>query len=201
MRNLELKDICGYLPYGLKCTAMGEWDEGEDYVDESTPKIFTMSGVCTDSNSERYVEGMYDNDMHTIYFPDDFTPILRPISDLTKTITYKGETFVPIVELAKIAKLPYSDIKPREFYNDEYRASCDWIVDKIRWRFQLRLNIINGVTNTSFGYFPPYKLSYDYVNSQLEMFDKLSEWMFDFRGLLDANLALPVTEEFNPYKL
>ena len=119
---------------------------------------------------------------------------------LTKPITHKGETFVPLVELAKIAKLPYSNVEPKEFYSDDFRASCDWIVERIRWRFQIRLNIINGVTNTSFGYFTPHKFGYDYVNSQLEMFDKLSEWHFDFKGLLDADLALPVTEEFNPYK-
>lgn len=32
------------------------------------------------------------------------TPILRPLSDLTKPITHNGETFVPIVELEKIDK-------------------------------------------------------------------------------------------------
>lgn len=43
----------------------------------------------------------------------------------------------------------------------------------------------------------PYYLT----NTVLSVYDKLSEWMFDFHGLIDADLALPVTEEFNPYKL
>lgn len=177
MKKLELKDICSYLPYGLKCTAMGEWDEGEDYVDESTPKIFTMSGICTDSNGERYVEGMYDNDMHTIYFPDDFTPILRPTSDLTKEITHKGETFVPMVKIAKIL------------------YGCDFNYEFGISESGIGVNIYDGETYLNSTVFWIDKCS-------ISVFDLLFEWHFDTRNLIDKGEAIDVnTLPNNPYSV
>ena len=38
---------------------------------------------------------------HTYCLIEDFIPILRPLSDLTKEIEHKGENFVPIVEINK----------------------------------------------------------------------------------------------------
>lgn len=39
-----------------------------------------------------------------------------------------------------------------------------------------------------------------YSTKYVLLFDKLSEWHFDFIGLIDAGLAIPATNEFNPYK-
>ena len=69
-------------------------------------------------------------------------PILRPLFDLTKPITHNGETFVPIVELAKIGdttydKLIISNLKfDYRFVNLDYLPV--WIYRKfIEWHFNL----------------------------------------------------------------
>lgn len=191
-KTLQLKDICGYLPYGLKCQGMGEWEEGEDYVDESIPKIFTMSGICTDSNGERYVEGMYGNDMHAIYFPDDFFPILYPIDYLYKPITHKGKEIIPIVELAKITM---QDAIRKEYWKPE---------DFVLVGNQVKLG------NYTFFYEKRECFSWSYKYSdlndqtalyQLQLFDLCHELKIDIRGLIPQGLAVSVDElEVNPYK-
>lgn len=148
MRNLQLKDICGYLPYGLIVPLNGnlykieEWRN--DHLNNMIAKKVDAKGTLVFNFSHELIK-----------------PILRPMSNLTKEITHNGETFIPIIELAKIS-FPKSSI----FH-------------------------VNG--NEVYCYND--HIDFDYV-----YFDKLSEWMFDFRGLINENLALAVTEEFNPYK-
>lgn len=75
-------------------------------------------------------------------------PILRPMSDLTKEITHRGEKFVPILALDKLNCFPISD-----------------------------------------------------TDKALRYYDKLNEWMFDYRGLISAGLAIDVnTLPENPYE-
>lgn len=73
MRQLELKYICGYLPYGLK-VMHNEWEE-----------VLTMDCAGSSSNSLSIED-----------VSEYAKPFLRPLSDLTKEITHNGETFVPI---------------------------------------------------------------------------------------------------------
>ena len=73
MRTLELKDICGYLPYGLM---------QKHYNDVCSFTIATQSCMGKDVFHE---------------MPIRFgKPILRPMSDLTEEITHRGEKFVPL---------------------------------------------------------------------------------------------------------
>jgi len=75
MGKLELKQIVGYLPYGIKIKyrTIGRY---------STHKEGILQGYHLDSL------GIYQY----------IKPILRPLSDLTKEIEVNGEKFVPIEE-------------------------------------------------------------------------------------------------------
>lgn len=125
MKTLELKDICGYLPYGLM---------QKHYNDVCSFTIATQSCMSKDVFHE---------------MPIRFgKPILRPMSDLTKEITHRGEKFVPLLALDKLNCFPISD-----------------------------------------------------TDKALRYYDKLNEWMFDYRGLISAGLAIDVnTLPENPYE-
>ena len=126
MKTLELKDICGYLPYGLM---------QKHYNDVCSFTIATQSCMGKDVFHE---------------MPIRFgKPILRPMSDLTTEITHRGEKFVPLLALDKLNCFPISD-----------------------------------------------------TDKALRYYDKLNEWMFDYRGLISAGLAIDVnTLPENPYEL
>lgn len=138
MKTLELKDICGYLPYGLM---------QKHYNDVCSFTIATQSCMGKDVFHE---------------MPIRFgKPILRPMSDLTKEITHRGEKFVPL-----------------DVLNDRGRF--------IEFDTAGLLYTVGGCMDSDW----------------LMVFDKFHEWMFDYRGLISAGLAIDVnTLPENPYEL
>jgi len=88
--KLELKHLAGYLPYVL----MGK-EDGNESVDKLLG-IYGTGGhsltLCCRVNNHNTVD--YDCTI------DDFKPILRPLSDLTKEIEVDGVKFVPIDRIA-----------------------------------------------------------------------------------------------------
>ena len=137
MKTLELKDICGYLPYGLM---------QKHYNDVCSFTIATQSCMGKDVFHE---------------MPIRFgKPILRPMSDLTKGIIHRGKKFVPVAALNDIGRFIEFDATGMLYTT----ASCidsDWPM----------------------------------------VFDKFHEWMFDYRGLISAGLAIDVnTLPENPYE-
>lgn len=132
MKTLELKDICGYLPYGLKY----QW------TNMKSVRLISMTDEV-DYSSQHSLSTAWEWMVHR-----QARPILRPMSDLTKEITHKGEKFVPLLALDKLNCFPISD-----------------------------------------------------TDKALRYFDKLNEWMFDYRGLISAGLAIDVnTLPENPYE-
>lgn len=126
MKTLELKDICGYLPYGLRIMR--------------SPTNVPVVAELLDIRKDFTILGAG----HI----DTYRAVLRPMSDLTKEITHKGEKFVPILALDKLNCFPISD-----------------------------------------------------TDKALRYYDKLNEWMFDYRGLISAGLAIDVnTLPENPYE-
>ena len=67
--KLEIKHLASYLPYNLKI--LNGWGD-----------IKTLRYTHLDDYNNGFIVGV--------------TPILRPLSDLTKPIIHNGETFVPI---------------------------------------------------------------------------------------------------------
>jgi hypothetical protein len=137
MKTLELKDICGYLPYGLM---------QKHYNDVCSFTIATQSCMGKDVFHE---------------MPIRFgKPILRPMFDLTEEITHRGEKFVPL-----------------DVFNDRGHF--------IEFDAAGLLYTVGGCMDSDW----------------LMVFDKFHEWMFDYRGLISAGLAIDVnTLPENPYE-
>lgn len=137
MKTLELKDICGYLPYGLM---------QKHYNDVCSFTIATQSCMGKDVFHEMPIR--FGN------------PILRPMSDLTEKITHKGKKFVPLDVLNNRGHFIEFDVAGL-LYTVGGCMDSDWLM----------------------------------------VFDKLNEWMFDYRGLISAGLAIDVnTLPENPYE-
>jgi len=137
---------------------------------------------------QNYLEFNY----HGTYlsFPKDFygVPIARPISDLTKPITHNDETFVPIVELAKIAKCKLK-ISGEWKVDECYVSNCARNSDHFFW-FNGDSFLYSILTNKK-----EHKMI---IHNQQELLHWLVEYHFN---LMDKSEEfIHVTDEFNPYK-
>lgn len=184
-RELTLTDIAGYLPYGLKAIPCGG---------DSPTTVFEMK-YHPIKGDQRVTCGI-----NTELRLSEITPVLRPMSDLYKEITDKdyngGKPFVPIVELAKIAGLSKLEVVEEEcdhtfsvgisqYICDDYEAyDFKWSDD--RCSFVLTEEDSNNALE-------------EYGNYRL--FDLLHQLKFDYRGLIDAGLAVSVHNlKHNPYE-
>lgn len=125
--KLTLKELAGYLPYGLKAYC------NEDIQDVTLEDEMDGYSIC--------VRDVLENN-HKL--------VLRPLSDLTNSITHNGETFVPIDKLNEkysididengvcyngvdefgIFHLPYSVIKKiYEWKFDIHGGIGTWAID------------------------------------------------------------------------
>ncbi len=109
-------------------------------------------------------------------------PILFPISCLTERFTVRGKTFTPLVKLAKVAFPAMCwDLVNATCESDD---GCWFWYDYMTKSFSVDGTISNSVPN------------------QLLLFDKLNEWMIDYRELINNKLAVSVFDlHENPYKL
>lgn len=122
-------------------------------------------------------------------------PILRPMSDLYAKITERGcndgKPFVPIVELANLLGTP--EVYQWELHSDGCCAFSPEAMDYFRW-----MNV-----ERSFLHSPSYRDDYPgyVICNQHEMYDLLHRLHFDYRGLIDAGLAISVHDlPTNPYE-
>ena len=84
--KLEIKHIAPYLPYGLKAKFQSiNKKTCRKYVIGTISAMYSDCSICC-----------YDTVNAT---PDNFKPILRPLSDLTKEIEVNGEKFVPVKKI------------------------------------------------------------------------------------------------------
>jgi len=155
-KKLELKHLSAYLPYGLKV----RWAERPGNIKKET--ILTPS------------------DYNWLTHKGYFKPILRPLSDLTKTIEINGEQLVPIDVLSEISGLQgganrdLSKWESRCFeYDDENKSFKTTFYD-------------SGLAHD-------YATKDDrHVDNQLELFQKLYEWHFDVFNLIEQGLAIDI---------
>jgi hypothetical protein len=88
MKQLTIKELSAYLPYGLKVQHTTFLESGKNRV-----VVDTLESLCEDcatfkSSMDYYLIDPEDNEC-------EIKPILRPLSDLTKEIEHNGERFVP----------------------------------------------------------------------------------------------------------
>lgn len=95
MEKLTIKHLAPYLPYELKLK------EGE------------LSSISNRWNTLKYVDSEMD-DYNTSF--DMVTPILRPLSDLTKEITVNGETFIVTTKIRELFDKKDADKFIADFY-------------------------------------------------------------------------------------
>ena len=130
----------------------------------------------------------YELDMFSI-IQDIRLPVLHPLSDLTNPITHKGETFVPIIELAKISMI--GDKAERFEITKNKKYITVYFENKETFTFSIKfMSFYSTIGNKS--QIAPY---------QLNLFQKLIEWHFDIAILIEKGEAIDVnTLEENPYK-
>ena len=132
--KLELHHLAPYLPYGLK----GKDHNGEEM--RFTPIL--LAHIQADRMG--------------------FTPILRPLSDLTKEIEHNGEKFVPWVKL----KESYPDFP----YSHNGHEALDYL--------DANPDVFGGLLITKY-------CTYSIVQ-------QLHEWHFDTFSLIENGLAVDI---------
>ena len=176
-RELTLTDIAAYLPYGLMAV----------YSDNRSK--FIRFNVGTSRKGDRYSICISDNEL---------MPILRPMSDLTKEIAHRGDKFVPMVEIGKM--LGHRNLERYEHdgqveYGWEVRYADDSQGYSFGWHDKTKSF---GVWMDEIDQCAPYEIN----TMNCDVFDKLAEWLFDYRGLIPAGIAVDVnTLDKNPYEV
>lgn len=167
MKTLELKDICGYLPYGLRIMR----------PPTNVPAVAELLDIRKDFTI------LGAGHIGT------YRPVLRPMSDLTKEIRQNcynnSKPFIPIVELACM-------LEAQGYWRVYGAGAADFGEDGESCIAQLVFDGDHFVYTVDD--------EYDTFNS-VAIYDKLNAWMFDYRGLISAGLAIDVnTLPENPYE-
>jgi len=181
-RKLELRDISGYLPYKIHFINPEFGDP--DSLDVESLEVIGMPDL------NHFLLDELEDEPHIT----EVKLVLRPLSDLYQTITHNGKEIIPIVELAC-----------KENLNVDWRVDydvCQAETDGIRFVFKIE-DFILFIEEYEKNIFDQ-ELNSDMYNaniSQIQLFDYLHELKIDFRGLIDAGLAVSVHDlKENPYK-
>src|SRR5574344_1043870 len=186
-RKLGLKDIVGYLPYGMLFQEQGEHT------------ILRMDSIETRTShqiwaTQKYIKGI-GKDINDINYPylsanncsgqgfrlKDVKPLLHPMSDLINSIAVKGynkdREFIPLIELAKYDS-GHEGIK-YTLERDPDPDYADWYVTA-------------SIENNEGPYIYSFNRDVGYQFASLWEFGFLNQWMFDYRGLIHDNLAINI---------
>lgn len=183
MERLTIKELVPYLPYKL------QWKfEGSDEVHEVMGIDITDFGVHLFSPYGDYGKCRIN----------EGKPLLRPLSSLTKEIEHNGESFVPMVELYKIARGRYKDSIVKYW---SIMSTTSIMIEQEGYS-----NFIFSIVNSDIDIRLEYGLNFQLHSTDLFnenpktvmvqcwniLFYKLHEWHFDTKGLLERQLALPI---------
>jgi hypothetical protein len=162
--SLEYKDISGYLAYGLHIA----------FNDEVYKVHYATPTACIEYNI-----GKYDLKDPTM----GFKPVLRPFSDMFKSIIHNENKIIPVIEMAKM-----------------YIPGIDW-----HYKGLVATNhLYEFGYDHSIGFFCNSDLRHARCNltDSWRLFDYMEELMIDYKGLIDKKLAIPVYRlKKNPYAL
>lgn len=184
IEKLEIQHIAPYLPFGLKAH------------DEEYGETFFVCSYRQDSD-EWLIHDNIDGSVIE-YSRDVLKPILRPLSDLTKEITRNGETFVPIVELYKIARGRYEDSIVRYWEKMSSKSIKIEMEGHNNYIFSLVFSDCDVRLESGLN-FQLYSTDLHNDNPKNVMiqcwnvlFQKLYEWHFDVFGLIEKGLAIDI---------
>ena len=170
MEKLKLSDIACYLPYGLKVVDLKPTSKTVGALrvfgfetNHIVNLKFVDAGVFVKSND------FEDSKLYCIKFTQ-IKPILRPISDLNKSLE---DGTIPIVELAKIFSPHYEWELRKDFVEAKTGGGIYTFEFDESYNIFLADNSANCV-------------------NQIQLFDYLNEYHFDYRGLIDKGLAIDV---------
>ena len=171
MKKIELKDVVGYLPYGLYCLNC------DDMIEEID--LYNVNNLI------RGLDLQDETEYNELAASQQYKPVLRPLDDLYRTITHNGKKIIPIVELAKLSLPGYEWT-----LEDTMFAIANIGGNNARFKY----------SENSKSFFVYYN-SIEVSNNQYKLFDFLHELKIDYRGLIDEGLAVDAnTLEINPYK-
>ena len=194
------------LPHGLKCQYQGSPDKDHfnktgiyssmelmEWRSHDINKIGKLRAIAYRKYGSKYSVGKTPLYVKTLYDP---IPILRPLSDLTKPIEHKGETFIPIVKIAEILGYENISLKGNDCQVGLIESGSSYIKETLRY-----------TDNYFYIDVEDYYYSSDSVKrykdgifmDHFQLFQKLIEWHFNLMDedeeFIDVN-----TLEINPYK-
>jgi hypothetical protein len=140
-REIELKELAAYLPYGLKMTRNGF--VGELLTLEKHSQFIVSCSDWRESTKDK----------------NPYKPILRPLCALTEEIEHEGETFVPMDKLSfKSRKLLSNEISvyPNAQNGIEYLSYKDMCL-LLEWKFDIFGLIKDNLAVPVTKEFNPYK--------------------------------------------
>lgn len=154
--KLELKHLAPYLPYGLEAI----YNEGNE---ENT--VVSITGCCL-LFGKLHVQLEFKGGSDNIgMFDEDFKPILRPLSDLTKEIEHNGECFNP----AKFFEVGNDD----EGYHIDFGGNNARLIEDL-------------------GIIASYNDNHDLQFLPSVVFNQLIKWHFDVLDLIQSGLAIDI---------
>jgi len=178
--KLTLEHLAPYLPYGLEgFSSNGMSTTIDELIGIYSDFSLTLKTYVNNHNSVDYGCGI-----------DEFKPILRPLSDLTKEIEVDGEKFVPLEQLCKIAIDEY-DAKENYFLSENIVEFEVVNNNSISAYFQENLKFRFSYSDERglFSLFTPQELTCYFG---LKYTNKLFEWHFDINNLIEKGLAIDI---------
>ena len=185
MKQLTIKELAPYLPYGLKV------------IEESTNNISEVDGLFNDNAMHL----KRTNRVDYFHFYPNIKPILRSLSDLIKEIEHNGEKFVPIewlynnlVDDSDVVDFDYTfkeEIKPT-FQIDDGWNFCMTLVNDSKCFLCYSYDSNSKSFLLSISDEDIINFEWCTISNQYDMFQKLFEWHFDIFELLENNLAIDI---------
>lgn len=187
-RKLELKDVSGYLPYGMR------------FQEQKYHTILRMDSIESRNShqiwaTQKYIKGVKDvNDINYLYLSarncsgegfrmKDIKPALHPMSDLIKSIAVKGynknKEFIPLIELAKY-----------DTGNEGLEYELKRNTDPSHADYYISITIKGNPEPCIYS----FSKNAEYEGVSMWELDFLNQWMFDYRGLIDAHIAIDINK-------
>ena len=194
--KLTLKELAGYLPHKLPARL-------------SSTGIFNLDSEYPNENAHKwgYIDNFYFNDGEISgsirisenysfdFEEEDFEIGLRPLSDLTKSITHNGETFVPLIEIIK--KLSLYDLSNLDFVVGLNQSDNEfWVNAESNGTVMGGGRVIDSISfdKNVFKVLDNYGRM-DILKPQSKALELLDKWHFDWKyNLIGRGLAININD-------